>query len=87
MIIQLLSSSNLSWIVPYGNQLKVKLTELGHQCNYVFSEKEVVKGDVLVFLCYEKLFTSLHLNKHNLVIHESNLPEGRGMSPLTWQIL
>ena len=25
--------------------------------------------------------------KHNLVVHESDLPHGRGWSPLTWQIL
>ena len=24
---------------------------------------------------------------HNLVVHESNLPKGKGWSPLTWQIL
>lgn len=25
--------------------------------------------------------------RHNLVVHESDLPQGRGWSPLTWQIL
>jgi len=34
-----------------------------------------------------KIFKSLHLNKCNIVIHESNLPNGKGWSPLTWQIL
>ena len=29
----------------------------------------------------------LRKNKHNLVVHESNLPKGKGWSPLTWQIL
>ena len=29
----------------------------------------------------------LNRSKSNLVIHASNLPNGRGMSPLTWQIL
>ncbi len=87
MFVQLLSSSNTSWIVPYGNQLQQQLIAMGHQCNYIFSEKEIIEGDILVFLCYEKIFKSLELNKHNLVIHESALPLGRGMSPLTWQIL
>ena len=27
------------------------------------------------------------VNKHNLVVHESALPHGKGWSPLTWQIL
>lgn len=29
----------------------------------------------------------LKLYKHNLVVHESALPKGKGWSPLTWQIL
>jgi len=29
----------------------------------------------------------LHLNKYNLVVHESALPKGKGWSPLTWQII
>ena len=29
----------------------------------------------------------LTLNRRNLVVHESDLPSGRGFSPLTWQIL
>ncbi len=87
MTIQLISSSKTSWIVPYGIQLQRQLIEMGHQCDYIFSEDDVKEGDVLVFLCYEKIFKALKLNKHNLVIHESALPLGRGMSPLTWQIL
>ena len=29
----------------------------------------------------------LQLSTHNIVVHESDLPKGRGWSPLTWQIL
>lgn len=87
MFVQLLSSSDKSWIFPYGEKLKKDLTEMGHKCNYVFSEKDIVKGDILILLSYDKIFKSLNLNNHNLVIHESDLPKGRGMSPLTWQIL
>ena len=29
----------------------------------------------------------VELNKHNIVVHESDLPNGKGFSPLTWQIL
>jgi methionyl-tRNA formyltransferase len=40
-------------------------------------------------LCCEKIVKPnvLRLNKHNIVIHESALPKGKGWSPLTWQIL
>jgi methionyl-tRNA formyltransferase len=51
------------------------------------THEEVSEGDVLVLLSCEKLFKGLHLNKYNLVVHESLLPEGKGWSPLTWQIL
>ena len=29
----------------------------------------------------------LSWHKHNLVVHESSLPQGQGWSPMTWQIL
>lgn len=47
------------------------------------------KGDILVLLGCEKIIKDaiLKKNRHNLVVHESALPEGKGWSPLTWQIL
>ena len=29
----------------------------------------------------------LKRHKHNLVVHESDLPKGKGWSPMTWQVL
>ena len=29
----------------------------------------------------------LALHSYNLVVHESALPQGQGLSPMTWQIL
>ena len=31
--------------------------------------------------------TELKRNRHNLVVHASRLPKGKGWSPMTWQIL
>lgn len=31
--------------------------------------------------------SALSHNAHNLVVHSSALPHGRGWSPITWQIL
>lgn len=87
MKIQLLSVSVDSWIRPYGDSLMKELNSIGHICTYIFDSKDVTSGDILVFLSYDRIFDQLYLNKHNLVIHESDLPKGRGMSPLTWQIL
>ena len=37
----------------------------------------------------KEYFSREYLDKHknNLVVHESDLPKGKGMSPMTWQIL
>ena len=46
-----------------------------------------VLGDILCLISCEKLYKNLELNKSNIVIHESELPKGKGWSPLSWQVL
>ena len=43
----------------------------------------------MLIISYYKIIPKKFLlfSKHNLVIHESDLPNGRGISPLYWQIL
>ncbi len=50
---------------------------------------EIMNGDILVLLSCEKKLKDeyLGLNKNNFVVHESDLPRGKGWSPLTWQII
>ena len=45
--------------------------------------------DVTFILSYSKIIKNeiLKLSKKNIVIHASKLPEGKGMSPMTWQVL
>ena len=45
--------------------------------------------DVLFILGYTKILDKKFLkkNKYNLIIHESNLPKGKGFAPVQWQIL
>ena len=47
------------------------------------------QGDVCLLLSYGRLLSAeqLALHRHNLVMHESALPQGQGWSPMTWQIL
>ncbi|MCS6808082.1 MAG: formyltransferase family protein, partial [Bacteroidota bacterium] len=47
------------------------------------------EGDVALYLGCSQVASSqiLQRNRHNLVVHESALPSGKGWSPLTWQIL
>jgi len=87
MKIQLLVDNKASWIVPYAEQLCSTLIQLKHESRLIFRHDEVLEGDILCLLSCEKVFKNLSLNKFNLVVHESDLPEGKGWSPVTWQIL
>lgn len=89
MFITLLCDNLKSWIIPYLYDLKDKLIELKHDVVIVDDYKKLRKGDLAFFLGCEKIIPKeyLNLNVHNLIVHESNLPEGKGWSPLTWQVL
>lgn len=87
MIIQLLCDNPSSWIIPYIKDIQKELQDMGYNSKLFFSHQEIEEGDILVLLSCERIFKQLHLNKYNLVVHESDLPEGKGWSPLTWQVL
>jgi methionyl-tRNA formyltransferase len=87
MTIQILCDNPQSWIIPYALQLAEELKIMRNEVSLIHKHDEVKHGDILVLLSCEKLFKRLNLNKYNLVVHESALPEGKGWSPLTWQIL
>ena len=61
----------------------------GHRVLWVHDVNELQKGDFCFYLGCSQVAPSkaLSLFKHNLVVHESALPKGKGWSPLTWQIL
>jgi len=87
LVIQVLVDNPNSWIIPYAKKLVEEIKKMGHSAEFVGLHDEVKKGDILFLLGCVKLFKKLNLNKHNLVVHESDLPQGKGWSPLTWQIL
>ena len=87
MLIQILVDNINSWIIPYAKELSDQLEYEGHKVYLIHSHDDVKEGDILCLLSCEKIFRKLDLNKYNLVVHESDLPEGKGWSPLTWQIL
>ena len=56
----------------------------------IFYEEEKIRGFDLVFILgYTKVLKGeiLSSNKLLLVVHASDLPEGRGFAPVQWQIL
>lgn len=78
-----------SWIVPYAKKLGEKIKKRRHKTEVIYETDKIKKGDVLFLLGWEEIINkkTLNLHKHNLVVHESSLPKGKGWSPLTWQIL
>lgn len=78
-----------SWFMRYNHVLASKLRNEGHDVQVITSANCLRKGDVAFFLsCFEIIKGDcLKKNRYNIVVHESNLPKGRGWSPMTWQIL
>ncbi len=89
MKITLLIDNLGGWIVPYAQNWAKELRGYGHKVAVVHKHSKIQKGDVLFLLNCEKrlLARSAALNRFNLVIHASDLPKGKGWSPMTWQIL
>ena len=85
--IQLLVDNLDSWMVPYAIDFCENLNTDGYKSLMLHDHDEIENGDVLVLLSCEKKFTQFSKNKHNLIIHESDLPQGKGWSPLTYQVL
>jgi len=88
MKITILVDNPDSWSLPYVEQLIAQLRP-AHSVSLVHKQQEIEPGDVAIFLSCEKLVKGdiLKRNKYNLVAHASPLPEGKGFSPLAWQIL
>ena len=88
MKITLLIGDRNSWILSYARQIK-KQVGGKHDVKMIFDLDEIEDGDLLFMLSVGIIIPPelLKRNKHNLVVHESDLPRGRGWSPLTWQIL
>lgn len=88
MNINILTDNEKSWFVPYGNQLKLKLVEAGHNVTYVFDKTELGRGDICFLLSCSRIVDKFYLSLHsvNIVVHASDLPKGKGFSPIQWQI-
>jgi methionyl-tRNA formyltransferase len=89
MIIQLLVDNVNSWFVPYATALNSKLISMGFDSHLLHDHEAVRSGDILFILSCEKILKkhTLDKNKLNLVVHGSDLPKGRGWSPMTWEVL
>jgi len=82
-------SDEASWMTPWIEELLEEWLDEGSQISWVHNPTEVTEGDFCFILSYSSLVKSNILNRniHNLVVHESDLPKGKGWSPLSWQVL
>ena len=88
MLISILTDKT-SWMNRHNVDLANRLKALGHDVRCVSRKQDLMNGDVAFLLsCFEIVPREYRArNRHNIVVHASALPSGRGWSPATWQIL
>lgn len=84
MKIAILTSPN-QWFIPYAK----KLNQLIKNSELFLNHKEILNFDIVFILSYHQIIDKKFLkqNKHNIIIHASNLPQGKGWAPLFHQII
>lgn len=78
-----------SWINARIGTMVAGWRQQGHRVRWVHDPVKLVDGDVAFLISCSRVIPPerLALHAHNLVVHESALPHGRGWSPMTWQVL
>jgi len=77
-------------ILPFLNKwIKTTNNSTKNYSQLLTQKDELNGGDILFLISCNQLinYNIRNLYQNTLVIHESDLPEGKGWSPLTWQIL
>jgi methionyl-tRNA formyltransferase len=85
MKIAILTSEN-QWFEDYALQLSNYMNNANNYKNH----NDIQAGyDIVFILSYHQIIPKniLLKNKHNIIIHESFLPKGKGWAPLFWQVL
>lgn len=83
-------TSKTSWFVHYAKKFIKILKKKRISAKLFYEHKSISEEFKIVFiLSYFKIIAKEFLIKHehNLVVHESDLPKGKGWAPLFWQIL
>lgn len=89
MNLSIVGNNPHSWFVPFAERLRNRLLRFGPVA-LLASAAEIQPGNEIAFLLSYEAKVSAELlarSKHNIVVHASDLPLGKGMSPLTWQVL
>jgi methionyl-tRNA formyltransferase len=80
---------NPSWQIPMAKSLVAELQQGGDDARFCPSHDAITPGDVAFYLGCVRLTPAnvLARNRNNLVVHASDLPQGKGFSPIKWQVL
>lgn len=78
-----------SWINDYIPLYIEKLNSNSHKVIWIHDIKKTPFGDICILLgCGQYMGGEIRKkNRNNVVVHESAVPQGKGWSPLTWQII
>jgi len=85
----LILSDSTSWINSTIKVLAADWKQLGHVVFWFHDLQELPSVDFCFCLSFSKIVKKeiRDFFDHTLVVHASDLPAGKGWSPLTWQIL
>ena len=80
---------NPSWVFPFAERLVEDICKDEDEAVICRSHKDIQKGAVAFYLGCTTITPAAVLSRNvlNLIIHGSNLPRGRGFSPMTWLTL
>ena len=90
MKINIIMDNKNNWYYPRAGNLVKVIKKLGHTCKLYQNQKQLPTGsDITFYLGHEGYIKREYRakSKYNIVVHASDLPKGKGMSPSTWQIL
>ncbi len=89
MDVTILVDDKKSWFVPYAEKLRRELEKCGILAKLIHDQKDAEGGDISFLLSCTKIVGKSFLGRylHNIVVHASDLPAGKGFTPLKWQIL
>ncbi len=77
------------WFNKFIHKYKVSIQKKIKKINIVREANKIRKSDINFIISFGEILTKKELSKSkfNVVFHCSNLPKGRGSSPVTWEVL
>jgi len=79
-----------NWFIEYVEKLHRLIKKHNYDVSLFFEHESIDKSiDVVFILSYHRIIKKEFLlrHKHNLVVHASDLPQGKGWAPFFWQVL